>query len=192
MVKIFYDTETTGVKPLRHSIHQLAGLVEVNGKVVEEFDIRMAPHPKALIDIQALRIAKVTREQVLGYQPMSHALKQFVNIVGKYVDPYDKNTRAYLVGFNNRSFDDEFLVILFAICDNDALFSYFWHNTLDTMVLASQYLIDRRTSMPSFKLKRVATELGIEYDKNGLHDALFDARLTRKIYRIVTGLDFEL
>ena len=46
--------------------------------------------------------------------------------------------------------------------------------------------------MPSFKLKRVGLELGLAVDPDSLHDALFDARLTRDIYRIVTGIEIEL
>ena len=61
------------------------------------------------------------------------------------------------------------------------------------MVLASQYLIgQRRKDMPSFKLHRVADELGLFVDKERLHDSMYDVYLTREIYRIVTGLEEEL
>jgi len=60
------------------------------------------------------------------------------------------------------------------------------------MILASQYLIPRRAKMESFKLKRVALELGLEVDESRLHDAHYDIALTRSIYRIVTGLEYEL
>ena len=59
-------------------------------------------------------------------------------------------------------------------------------------VLASQYLLKRRASMPSFKLKRVAKELGIVVEEESLHDAYYDVKLTRQIYRIVTGLQVEI
>ena len=63
---------------------------------------------------------------------------------------------------------------------------------MDVRVLAGQYLQERRSSMPSFKLPRVAIEVGIEVDENKLHDAEYDIYLTREIYRIVTGLEVEL
>ena len=192
MVKIFYDAETTGTNYLKHSMHQLAGLVELDGEVVQEFDIKLRPHPKALLDPGALRIGGVTEEQLKAYPPMEEGLQAFIKIVQQYIDPYDKNTRGYLVGYNNRAFDDKFLEMLFDLCGNSYLRSYFWTDTLDVMVLASEYLIPRRASMPSFKLKRVATELGLEYNKEKLHGGLYDAQLTRQIYRIVTGLDYEL
>jgi exonuclease I len=54
------------------------------------------------------------------------------------------------------------------------------------MVLASQYLINDRKSMPSFKLTRVAKTLGLEIDESQAHDALFDAKVTKSMYEIIT------
>lgn len=191
-IKIFFDVETTGVNYKKHSIHQLAGLIEINHKVVEEFDIKMAPHPKAEITPEALRICGVTKEQILAYQPFEAAHKQFKTLLGKYVDQYNKKQKAHLVGYNNRFFDGVFLRYWFELCGDNFYNSWFYGDTLDTMVLASQYLIKRRPSMPSFKLHRVATTLGIEVDKSKTHDALYDVHLTREIYQIVTGLEIEM
>lgn len=55
IIKIFYDLETTGLDERKSSIHQLSGSVEVNGELVESFDIRMSPHPKAVIEKAALK-----------------------------------------------------------------------------------------------------------------------------------------
>jgi DNA polymerase-3 subunit epsilon len=60
------------------------------------------------------------------------------------------------------------------------------------MVLASQYLIDRRYRMKDFKLMTVAQEVGLVVDEARLHDANYDIELTRGVYRIVTGVDYEL
>lgn len=192
MVKIFYDTETTGTKPWRHSIHALAGLVEVDSEIVERFDIRMAPHPKALIDPVALRVGRVTTAEIKAYAPARDGINTFTNMLNKYVDPYDSKSKAYLVGYNNRAFDDKFLSAAFELAGNSFFMAYFWADSRDALVLASEYLEDRRLSMPSFKLKRVATELGIIVEAEELHGAAYDAELIRKVYRIVTGKDLEI
>ena len=70
--------------------------------------------------------------------------------------------------------------------------SWFHAGSLDVMVLASQYLIERRHTMPNFKLMGVAREVGIAIDESKLHDADYDILITRAVYNIVTGLDFEL
>jgi DNA polymerase-3 subunit epsilon len=46
--------------------------------------------------------------------------------------------------------------------------------------------------MIDFKLKTVAKELGLWVDETRLHDAEYDIELTRSVYRIVTGIDYEL
>lgn len=192
MIKIFYDTETTGTNHFKHCIHQLAGLVEVDGEVVEEFDIRMAPHPKAIIDPVALSVCGKTEAEIRAYPDFKIGKANFCKMLEKYIDKYDKKSKAYLVGFNNLKFDNEFLRMLFDLSGDQFFASWFYADSHDTMSLASVYLQDRRADMPSFKLKRVAFTLGIGVDENGLHDALFDAKLTRDIYRIVTGLEIEI
>lgn len=192
MIKIFYDLETTGVNSLKHSIHQIAGLVEVDGAVVEKFDLKTRPHPKAEITPEAMHICNVTEEQILNYPEMGKVYRKFCRMLGKYIDKFDSKKKAWLVGFNNRYFDDVFLRAWFIHNGDQYINSWFWGDTLDALVLASQYLLDRREGMSSFKQKRVATELGIDVDKTKLHDAEYDVYLTRQIYRIVTGLEVEI
>lgn len=189
---MFYDLETTGTDVRKHSIHQIAGLIEVNGVVREKFNIYSRPHPKALFEEGALKACGKTKEELLSYQDMKQAHKEFKAILGKYIDPFDKKSKAWAVGFNNRYFDDVFLHAWFKQNGDEFIGSLLWVDTLDTMVLASQYLIERRHTMPSFKLHRVAKTLGLIVDDSKLHDASYDVTLTRQIYRIVTGLEIEI
>ncbi len=190
-VKIFYDLETTGVLPHRHSTHQLAGLVEVDEEVVEKFDFKMRPHAKAEITPEAMRVCGVTAEEIQAYPPAEDAHRAFLSMMGKYINKYDKREKAYLVGFNNRAFDDLFLWKWFGLMEDNFLGAWFWFGG-DAFVLAAEYLEDRRPQMPSFKLHRVATELGLFVDKSRTHDAAYDVALTRLVYRIVTGREVEL
>lgn len=192
IIKVFYDLETTGVEVKKHSIHQIAGLIEINDEVVEKFNIFSRPHPKSLIEEGALRTCRKTQEELLSYPDMKHAHKEFKSVLGKYIDPFDTKQKAWNVGFNNRYFDDVFLRAWFKQNGDEFIGSWFWTDTLDTLVLASQYLIHRRAEMPSFKQHRVARELGIVVEEDRLHDASYDVELTHGIYRIVTGLDIEL
>jgi len=192
MIKIFYDLETTGTDHRKHSIHQLAGLIEVDGIVVEEFDIKMAPHEKAIITPEAMHVCNVTEEQIRAYPNMFIAHTKFKRILEKYIDKFNPKHKAHMIGYNNRYFDDPFLRKHFELCEDQFIGSWFWTDTIDVLCLASQYLLERRPGMPSFKLKRVAKELGIDVIEDDLHNALYDARLTREIYRIVTGLEIEI
>ena len=192
MVKIFYDVETTGTNYKVNSVHKLAMLVEVDGVIVDELNLKIRPHPKAKIEKEALAVGKVTEAEIMQYMPIDKAVRMLIARLGNHIKQYDKTNKAHLIGFNNRGFDDNFLRMLFTLADNPYFGSWFWSDTIDTLSLASEYLIERRKDMPSFKLKQVAMELGLEVDKESLHDALFDTRITRDVYRIVTGIEFEL
>lgn len=192
MIKVFYDLETTGVNPKKHSLHQIAGCIEVDDEVVEWFDIKSKPHPKAIYEPEAMSIGGVTEAQLRGYQDMGVAYNIFKGILSKYIDKYNPKQKAVLVGYNNRYFDDVFLRVWFEQNGDNFIGSWFWNNSLDVLVLSTEYLLDRREDMPSFKLKRVAKEVGIPVDESKLHDAKYDIMLTRQVYRIVTGRDFEI
>jgi len=193
VVKVFYDLETTGTDERKHSIHQISGCIEVDGEVVENFNFKVAPHPKAKIEQEALDVCKVTEEQIRAYPEMKIVYKQVLKMLGKYIDRYNARDKAYLIGFNNRKFDDVFFRCWFEQNGDSFFGSWFWTDSIDCIVLASQYLIGhRRRNMPSFKLKRVAKELGLVVDETRLHDAEYDIYITRQVYRILTGIETEL
>lgn len=73
---LFFDLETTGVKFWRNGIHQIGGIVDIDGQETERFDIRLAPTPAATIEQEALDVAGVTLEQVQSYQPMEEGYRQ--------------------------------------------------------------------------------------------------------------------
>lgn len=193
MIKIlFYDLETTGTDERKHGIHQMSGKLEIDGTIVETFDYRLQPNPKAILEPEALKVGRVTAEEVMAYEPMDVVYRRFTAMLGKYVDKYDKKDKIYLCGFNSADFDNRFLRAWFRQNGDSYFGSLFYGEDLDVRILAAQYLLKRRGKMDNFKLMSVARELGIEVEEEKLHDALYDIELTRACYRIVTGLDFEL
>jgi DNA polymerase-3 subunit epsilon len=191
IVKMFFDLETTGLKTNKHGVHQISGYIEVDDIIVERFDFRVRPNPKAKIEQEAMDIGGVTEQQILAYPAMGAIYRDMLDLLGRHVNRYEKKDKMWLVGFNNRSFDDQFFRAWFIQNGDDFFGSWFWSDSLDVIVLASQYLLKRRAKMPNFKLMSVAKELGIEVDETKLHDSSYDVYLTRKIYRIVTHLEME-
>ncbi|MCX4294728.1 MAG: 3'-5' exonuclease, partial [Prevotella sp.] len=109
MKALFFDLETTGTYPGKHGIHQMSGMIVIDGVIKEKFDYKVRPNPKAEILDEALAVAGVTREQILAYPPMEEIYRQFVDLLAKYVDRYNKKDKFFLVGYNNASFDNQFL-----------------------------------------------------------------------------------
>lgn len=104
MKVVFFDLETTGTLVNKHGIHQLSGEIIIDGEVKETFDFRVQPNPQALIEQEALDVAGVTKEQILAYTPMGTVYKQFVDMLSKYVDRYNKQDKFFLAGYNNAHF----------------------------------------------------------------------------------------
>lgn len=185
MKLMFFDLETTGTNPARNGIHQISGQIVIDGKKVEDFDFHVQPNPKAQIEEAALQVAGVTREQVLSYPAMGEVYAQFVAMLVKYVDKFNKKDKFFLVGYNNASFDNQFLRGFFLQNGDNYFGSWFWANSIDVMVLASHHLASRRHEMENFKLATVAKFMGINVDDEALHDAFYDIYLTREIYKII-------
>jgi len=183
---LFFDLETTGINPGKHGIHQISGEIVIDGITREQFDFKVHPNPNAIIEQEALDVAGVTKEQILAYPPMDEVYSQFVSMLSKYVDKFDKRDKFFLAGYNNASFDNQFLRGFFLQNGDNYFGSWFWSNCLDVMVLASQFLMEKRHKMIDFKLKTVAQTVGIEIDETKLHDASYDIYLTKRIYEIIT------
>lgn len=186
MKLLFFDLETTGTNPGRNGIHQISGEIVIDGVSKEQFDFHVQPNPKAIIEDAALQVAGVTREQVLAYPLMSQVYSEFVTMLGKYVDKFNKKDKFFLVGYNNAAFDNQFLRGFFLQNGDQYFGSWFWSNTIDVMVLASAYLMDKRTEMENFKLSTVAKFLGVDVNDNDLHNAFYDIALTKAVYDKVT------
>ena len=182
----FFDLETTGVKYWKNGIHQISGAIVIDGEVKERFNFKVKPHPDAVIEDEALEVAGVSRETLRIYPDMQVVYKQIIAMLGKYVDKYKKQDKFHLVGYNNAGFDNPFFRAFFTQNNDQYFGSWFWANSLDVLVLATQFLKGKRSQMANFQLKTVAAFLGIEVDESRLHDAEYDIDLTMQIYNIVT------
>lgn len=193
-MKYFYlDLETTGVRHWKNGIHQISGAIEIDGEIKESFDFRVQPNPKCIIETEALKTSNVTEAQIIAYEPMNKVYNCIIEMLAKYVDKFNKTDKFFLIGYNVASFDNQFFRAFFiqnSATTKDAEYgnyygSWFWSNTIDVMVLASENLKEIRHTMKDFKLKTVATTLCIPVDERKLHDAVYDIFLTREIYNLV-------
>jgi DNA polymerase-3 subunit epsilon len=188
MKKFFFDLETTGLDYKVNAIHQFSGCIELDGTIIESFNFKIRPFEGAIIEPKALETSNVTEEQIMAYPPAEEVFADFMRMLSRYVRKFDKKDKMFLVGYNNAAFDNAFLREFYVRYQKDDYFnSWFWGNTIDVMVLASEHLSEMRVGMENFKLMTTARALGIEIDESKLHDAEYDIELTRNIYRIVTN-----
>lgn len=55
------------------------------------------------------------------------------------------------------------------------------------MVMATSYLLDKRSEMENFKQGTVAKALGIQIEDSKLHDAMYDIDVCKAIYDVVSA-----
>lgn len=183
----YFDTETTGVKHWKNGIHQISGAIEIDGQITEHFDFKVQPFKDAIIEDEALAVSGITRQQIASYEPMQQVKSTICGMLSKYVDKYDKRDKFFLIGYNNASFDNQFLRAFFAQCNDNYFGSWFWSSPIDVMILAGEFLKKERHLMNDFKQSTVARYLEIEVDETKLHDAEYDVNLMIQIYKKVTA-----
>ncbi len=185
MKLFFFDLETTGLDNQKHAIHQISGKIIIDGIEKTKFNFKVKPFTGACIDETALKIGGVTEEQIMQYESCQANYIKLLTLIQKYVNRFDTGDKFHLVGYNNSSFDNQFLRSFFKVNKDDYFGSYFWSDSIDVMVLASNFLKYDRHNIRDFKLKTVAQWFKIEVDAKKLHDAEYDIELTEMIYNII-------
>lgn len=190
-MKICYiDTETTGVDSRRNGIIQLAAIMEIDGVVVSEFEIKIKPWERCEISDEALAVSGTTREDLEKFEPEATAYRDFINWLGRFINKWSKTDKAFFAGYNAK-FDEEFVRAFFLRNGDKYYGSWFWSGTLDVMAFSLWRLASTRPTMANFKLGTVADKVLGEnrvqeiVKAEGLHNALADIRLTRELFQVV-------
>ncbi|MDE2292827.1 MAG: 3'-5' exonuclease [Elusimicrobia bacterium] len=178
-MKLFFaDTETTGLDPVRNEAFQLAFIIEVDGKVVCEKNIKLRPVRPETADAKALEVTQKTLKELAGYPPRADGFKELTETLAQYVDRYDKNDKLTWVG-QNPEFDVRFVRQLFKEHGDNYFGSWFDSRPADLISLAVASRVKGLINPENFKLGTLAAQFGIKFDA---HDALEDVRVTREVW----------
>lgn len=186
---IFFDTETTGLDCKVHGVHQLAGEIVINDKLIAWFDYKIKPFKECRIDEKALEVSNTSVLRMMTYNKEFQVAFMFTELISKHLDYKNKKDKFFLATWaQDPGFDVKFLKAFFERNGKaDSFDTYFWSNAIDVKTLATQYLINERHKIASFSLASIARYLGVEVDESQLHKASYDAYLCRKVYEIVTS-----
>ena len=181
MKLIYIDVETTGIVFLQSGLVQLAGLIEKDGEVLESLDYGIGLFPTDMVSDEALAVNGLTREEIGKFDKPATVFSRFIQLLDGFVDRYDRTDKLHFVAYNAR-FDAGHLRGWFEKNGDRYFGSWFFHPPLDVMGLAAVVMMDKRPTLPDFKLATVAKALGLEVDATKTHDALYDIRLTRQMF----------
>lgn len=185
MKLIYLDTETTGLDPEKCAIWQLSGKIEINKRIVDKFNIFMRPNPDQTINIAALEATKTTLDTIIKAElSQFEGYNKFMYILDNHINKYDTSDKFFMVGYNSHSFDSSFVRTFMKMHSNPYYGSYFWHPSIDVMLLAAYAAMKERSNLPNFKLGTVCKSLGIEFDEDEAHDALYDVSKTEEIFNL--------
>jgi len=178
---IFLDTETTSVDTERCGMYQVSGIIDIDGKTVEEFNVFSDIFSDDLVEESAFAKNGYTLAKIHQLPYPLKAFSAFCNMLRKHVDQYDKLDKFIVVGYM-ADFDNRVLRQWFLKNGSKFFGAYFWVPWIDVMQLAMYILQDKRHEMENFKLITVAKFVGLPADENQNHDALYDAKMTRDLY----------
>lgn len=183
MKLLYLDCETTGLDAISDGLIQIAGIVEIDGVVVEEFNIRLQPIKDSMVSKKALECNGLTMEEIRKFPLPEVGYRQFKAILDKYVDKYDRGDKFYTVG-QNVGFDIGFIDTFFHKLGDRYSGSYFHYHKIDLIAITTLMKIAGRITLPNMKLETVMKELGVGEQT---HDALDDVRAVRDVFYIYVG-----
>ena len=180
---LWFDTETGSLK-LEGALLQLSGIIDIDGKVVEEFDFYIKPFKNNIIEDSALEVNGIKRDDIKNFEEPLIVKDKLLHIFDKYIDKYDKKDKLILAGHNIR-FDTGVICEWFKSCNESYYGSYLnLRKKLDTLSLIEAMRVMRiLPDSPNNKLGDLCEEYSIEVEN--LHNSMDDIRATRELaYKI--------
>ena len=181
MKVLFFDTETTGRNPEKNDIIQLSGIVEVDGKIKEEFNFFSQPFSYDNVSPEALEVHGISIDTIKQFPSPETLKERLKTVMRKYVDPYDKKDKFYPAGMN-MGFDMGFLSNNFKKSGDKFFFAWCWGHALDLYELAVILKYAGWLKTENMKLETLAKHFNVELKA---HDAMSDIRCTREIIHII-------
>ena len=179
MGKILWaDTETGGFSPEKNPILELAAIVEIDDKVVDEFSIQFHPLSGQTIHPKALEVNGKTEEEISQYPPHEISMMCFKKRLDKYVNKFNTEDKFIMAGYNV-GFDANFIRNAFLNNNDNYYGSYFFSCNLDVYSEIAKIISMSELRLPNYKLGTVCNAFGIEIDA---HNAKSDIQATRELY----------
>src|SRR5690606_4506813 len=100
MKDLFLDVETTGLDPLVNAVHQVSGQIFIDGELVERFDFNVQPHKGSKVNMDAIKVSNITMEDLRSYPDNFSVHRQLTELLGKYVDKFDKTDKFFFHAYN--------------------------------------------------------------------------------------------
>lgn len=157
---------------------QIAGIIEIDGEVKEEFNFTCKGFKGQVCDAKALEVIGKTVDDLRTYPEVKETYQKVLAIFEKYINRYDKNDKLHMVGQNTK-FDYDFMTQWFRLNGNPYFYGFVQYHLIDIIQLTAVFTVAGKMQLKNMKLATVAEHFGIPLEA---HDALNDIRVTREIF----------
>ena len=183
MRRLYIDTETTGLDPTKHAIHQIAARLVVNGEEEARFVCRLDPftYPWVVeVEDEALAISGRTMADLTLAAGQDEVFGKFIDFLNVFVNPDEKESRVIFAGYNT-PFDRPFVQAWFD-ANEERMDAYFQKSYRDDDVLDLARHLRRLhiVDTPNTQLGTMCKHYGIPHDA---HDADGDIAATIALHR---------
>lgn len=165
---VAYDIETTGLNAKFDSIIEIGAVKVRDGVIVERFQKFAKPY-KSRVSEKITALTGITQDMVKDAPEMWDVFNEFVDFAGDDI----------LIGYNNRSFDNRFLMRAGRYANR-----IMKNSSFDVMYFASD--LSGKLELADRKLSSVSEKLGIKNPE--AHRALADAETTALVYLALLDL----
>ena len=161
----FFDTETTGLKPGRDKVIQIAGIkVDKEFNEIGTFNEYANPFPM-IIPAKITEITGITNSDVEDARSEKEVLTDFMDFSDK--STYFAYNSNFDVNMVSKSLEGYGVPVSM--------------EHIDVLKFAKDVLCDKK--LENHKLRTVAEHLDVVPEENKFHDALFDVRMTISVFR---------
>ena len=186
-MKLFwFDLETTGLNPDKHGLIQIGCLIDQDGKMIDNFEIKIKPFKTDLLTKGAFEKTGVTVKQLKTFNEPLTALRKFEKFMEVHIDKYDKTDKFIMAGKNIQMFDIPFLRKFYDKCDNLYFGSWFYNMYIDINTNIAEAMVFNGLRLQNYQLGTLCEAFDIDLNA---HDAMSDIIATRQLYYKIKGID---
>jgi DNA polymerase III subunit epsilon len=186
---LWFDVETGGTDEKTDALLQLSALVEINGEIVEEIDLKMQPLRGKLVKQDAIEKHGMTIETIKSFQVAHVCHTHFEAFLLRH-NPNPTKPGRYIMAGYNPEFDCRFLSQWYQDITGGP-YDYWKHlqfSPLDVLPTLRAMRYHGVLDLPDTKLETCCKHFGIEIKA---HDALSDIKATRELTKLVFGKLFS-
>lgn len=186
---LWFDSETGGTDDKTDALIQLAAIIEINGQIVDEIDLKMQPLAGKKVNAEAISKHGMTLDIIKGFDSACSSYDNFERFLLKH-NPCPVKTNRYIMAGYNPDFDCRFLSRWYSdiTCGPYAYWKHLQFSPVDVMPVLRAMRYAGILNLPDTKLETACKHFGIEIQA---HDALSDIRATRELTHMVFSKVFS-